>query len=334
MRPRLWVTALTAAVLVISLTACGGTEKSSSEKLTDIGFQTSFLFGGWDIPFFLALDKGYYRDEGLNVTIREGTGSSASIQSLLGGANQIVESDGGSTAILAAEAGGFVSVATLADRFGSTIVSYKSDGIQEPADLKGKSIGISMGGTDAKLLDSFLKVNGVDPSTVTIQSLRPDQKAQYLKARKVDAITFVDYSAVSIEPLEKLNLMRLSEHGISQTGLNLVVRNDWLEEHPDAVRGFLRATAKAFAEARQDPGPAVDALMKRSPVMPAAAATTQWKLYQESFDLDPESKEKGFGRQSDTSWSAMLDSLLGAKIISTTKPLSDYFTNDYLSGER
>jgi NitT/TauT family transport system substrate-binding protein len=319
------------------LTACGGdsdeaddSPKGSTGKLQDIDFQTSFLFGGWDIPFFLALDKGYYEDEGLNVTIREGSGSAASIQSLLGGANDIVESDGGSTAILGAEASGFLSVATLADRFGSTLVSHKKDGIEKPADLEGKSIGISMGGTDAKLVNSFLRVNGIDPSSVTIQSLRPDQKAQYLKAGKVDAITFVDYSAVSIAPLDSLNLMRLSDHGINQVGLNLVVRNDWLEKNGDALRGFLRATAKAFAEAQADPTEAVEALMRRSPVMPAPAATTQWKLYQESFDLDDESKAKGFGWQTDTRWSDMLDSLVESDLIPSKKPLDEYFANDYL----
>lgn len=333
MRARPWFVALMAGLVPLALTACGGSDDSGTSadgKLQSIEFQTSFLYGGWDIPFFLALDKGYYEDEGLDVTIREGSGSAASIQSLLGGANDIVESDGGSTAILAAEASGFVSVATLADRFGSTLVSHKSDGIEEPADLEGKSIGISMGGTDAKLLDSFLEVNGVDPSSVTIQSLRPDQKAQYLTAGKVDAITFVDYSAVSIAPLDTLNLMRLSDHGISQVGLNLVVRDDWLEDNGDALSGFLRATAKAFEEAQADPAEAVEALMKRSPVMPAEAASTQWTLYQESFDLDPESKDKGFGWQGDALWEGMLDSLVESDLIPEQQALDTYFTNDYL----
>ncbi len=333
MHPRRWTSALIVLLLSVSLAACGGEsgKDSTSTTTTKIDFQTSFLFGGWDIPFFLALDKGYYEDEGLEVTIREGNGSAGAIQSLLGGANHIVESDGGSTAILAEEAKGFVSVATLADRFGSTLVSFKTAGISTPADLEGKTIGISMGGTDAKLLNSFMKVNDVDASKVTIQSLRPDQKAQYLKANKVDVITFVDYSAVSIAPLEQLELMRLSDHGIDQVGLNLVVRTDWLEENPEVTRAFLRATAKAFTEAEADPTEAVAALMKRNPVMPAEAATTQWKLYSETFNLDPESKDKGFGHQSDSSWSAMLDSLLGAGLITEKRPLSDYFTNEYLS---
>ncbi|WP_326829931.1 ABC transporter substrate-binding protein [Streptosporangium sp. NBC_01810] len=313
---------LLTAVLALALTACGG---GNSEGATKIGFQTSFLYNAWDAPFFLALDKGYYSDEGLDVEIREGQGSGAAIQSLLGGANQIVEAERAAMSIQATEVGNLVSVAGLKTSNGLAIVSNKDRGIKTPADLRGKTIGITLGSSESGILPAFLKQNGISLDEVKIENLAASQKAQFLAAGKVDAISFVDYSAVSIAPLDELNMITFTDYGLTLLGTGLITTTEFAKDHPDAVKAFNRATMKAFNEAIADPDAAIDALLKRTKVLSRDAAMTQWALYVKGAP-------KPFtGAQDAAEWTAMLASLKDAGVIKAPKPTDQYFTDDFVS---
>ncbi|MBO9520881.1 MAG: ABC transporter substrate-binding protein [Nocardioidaceae bacterium] len=320
------VAALLATVVALALTACGSSGDGDGDKkgLTKLGFQTSFLFNAWDAPFFLALDKGYYEDEGLDVEIREGSGSGAAIQSLLGGLNDIVEAERASMSIQASEHEGLVSVAGLKESNGLAIVSFKDKGIASPADLRGKTVGITLGSSESGILPAFLKQNGVPADKVKIENIGAAQKAQFLTSKKVDAISFVDYSAVSISPLDNLNMITFTDHGLTLLGTGLISTSKFAQEHPEQVRGFIRATMKAFNEAIADPGPALDALMKRTKVLKREAAETQWKMYVEG------APSPFTGKQSTESWSAMLESLTGAGVIKTPRAPEDYFDNQFV----
>jgi NitT/TauT family transport system substrate-binding protein len=322
------VAALLACLLGIGLTACSGSDGLAdgpeSKKLTEIGFQTSFLYNAWDAPFFLALDKGYYKDEGLDVVIREGQGSGAAIQSLLGGLNNIVEAERAAMSIQATESGNLVSVAGLKESNGLAIVSYKDKGIEKPADLRGKTIGITLGSSESGILPAFLEKNGISPDEVRIENLAANQKAQFLASGKVDAISFVDYSAVSIAPLAELNMITFTDFGLTLLGTGLIVTAEFARENPDAIRAFNRATMKAFNEAIADPGPAIDALLERSKVLSREAAMTQWEMY---VDGAPSPVT---GAQDKANWTAMLTSLKDAGVIKEPKAADTYFTNDFV----
>lgn len=321
-RPRL-LSALLAGLLAVSLAACGDDESSGGD-MTEIGFQTSFLYNAWDAPFFLALDKGYYEDEGLDVEIREGQGSGAAIQSLLGGLNDIVEAERASMSIQATETGNLVAVAGLKESNGLAIVSYKEEGIEEPADLRGKTIGITLGSSESGILPAFLEENGISADEVKIENLAANQKAQFLASGKVDAISFVDYSAVSIAPLDELNMITFTDYGLTLLGTGLITTTEFADENPEAVAAFNRATMKAFNEAIADPDPAIDALLERTEVLSREAAMTQWEMY---VDGAPSPVT---GAQEEASWSAMLTSLKDAGVIEEPKPADTYFDNQFV----
>ncbi len=316
---------LLAGLLALTLAACGNDSDSADGKeTTKIGFQTSFLYNAWDAPFFLALDKGYYEDEGLDVTIREGQGSGAAIQSLLGGANDIVEAERAAMSIQATESGNLLSVAGLKTSNGLAIVSYKEKGIEKLADLRGKTIGITLGSSESGILPALLEKNGLSADDVKIENLAANQKAQFLAAGKVDAISFVNYSAVSIAPLEELNMITFTDYGLTLLGTGLIVTTEFAKESPDAIKAFNQATMKAFNEAVADPKPAIDALLERTQVLSREAAMTQWQMY---VDGAPSPMT---GAQDEADWSAMLTSLQGAGVIKEPKPATSYFTNDFV----
>jgi NitT/TauT family transport system substrate-binding protein len=325
-------------VAAAAVVGCGGSSEESSggaaakpgaKKVTAISFQTDFLFGGWVAPFFLAADRGYYKDEGLDVTVREGNGSAAALKTLIGGLNQIVLADRSTMAVEASRGPDFVSVMGQINRGGLAIVSLKKAGIVEPKDLEGKTLGVTVGSNETAILPAFLKQNGIDAAKLKIENLAAPQKAQFLQAGKVDAISFVNYSAVSIAPFDELNIMNLTDFGMDIVGNGVVTTKEWAGENPDAVAGFVRASAKGFADAIKEPDAAVDALLKRATALPREVALQQLERSLEGLK-SPGTEDKPIGFQAPETWDGMVESFKSLGLIENDQPATNYYTNDYV----
>lgn len=314
-----------------SQAASSGSEPAQSGELAPINFQTSFFFNGWDAPFFLALDNGYYEEAGLDVTIREGKGSADAMKTLLGGANDIVEAERTAMAIQATEIEGLRSIASLVDPNGMIILSYKDRNITKPEDLIGKTVAISLGSSEAGIIPEFLKLNGVDESAVQIENVDSSQKAQFLKSGKVDAISWQNFSAVGIDSLDKFNMVAVADYGMNLLGNGLVSTEGWLAEHGDLARAFIEATKRGWDAMIENPQSGVDALLKRTTSLSAEAALTQWEQYL-SAPNDKVSSELSdpWGFQSTESWDAMLKNIETAGVVKSPKDADYYFTNEYL----
>lgn len=311
-------------------TAADGNDEADSE-LAPIGYQTSFLFSGWDSPVLLAYDRGYYEEEGLEVTITEGSGSGAALQSLLGGLNDIVSAEGGTMAIQGTQDEELVTVANLAATNGMAVVSLKDDGheITMPEDVEGKRLGISLDSSEAGILPQFLEANGVDMDTVDVENVGIAQKAQFLQAGTVDAIAYFSYSAVSIAPLDDMDFVMLSDYGTNILGFGLVTTRTYADENADEVAAFIRATERGFAEAKADPEAAIDALMERTDVLERDAAMVQWEMFQELMSDDA----LPFGHQSEDMWSEMLADFVDAGVLEKPREADTYFTTEHLPSD-
>src|SRR6266699_65100 len=89
------------AVVALALVAAGSSLASArSSKLTKLEFRTGFGIGGWDAGYFVALKKGYYRQAGLDVSIKGGLGSISNVQLAGAGKADIVHA--ASPALIAA----------------------------------------------------------------------------------------------------------------------------------------------------------------------------------------------------------------------------------------
>lgn len=303
-----------------------GEATSGTKELQKINYATSFLAFGWDAPFYLAKERGYFEEQGLDVTIRQGKGSADAIKTLLGGANDLVSAERTAMAIQATETPGLKAVAGITYTNGQMILSYKDSNITKPSDLVGKTLAVSLGSSEAGVIPEFLRLSGVDPADVKIENVGTAQKGQFLKARKVDAIVWNDFSAVGIDELDKFNMIMLDDYGMHQLGNGIIVTDQWAEKNRDAVEGFIAAVAHAWNDMVSDPAPGIAALMKESQGLTEDQALTQWKLYlaESDFEGNP------WGWQSEKRWSDMLSSVKDAGVIANPKSPDYYFTNDFI----
>ncbi len=239
---------------------------------TSILFSLDWIVGGRHAPWLLALEKGYYRDEGLDVKISRGFGFKGGIQRIMSGEAQFNFNDIPSLVIARANQDvKIMAVATIYAKTPVAVFSLKKTGITGPQDLKGKTIATDPGGVSRMLFPGFARVNGLDPESVHWVASRGAQKLPLLLGGKVDAITNYIMERPNLErksaDLGGINMFLYADHGISMLSNGILVADDYAAKNPEIVRGFVRASLRGFKYSFEHPAEAVKALLKREPTL-------------------------------------------------------------------
>src|SRR5918994_5903767 len=172
---RLWWLALPVVVLALLVAGCGdddeggddaaGTtaaETTETQETADVTLQLKWVTQGQFAGYYAALEQGYYEDESLNVTIRPGGPDSVPEQVVLGGQAEFGINWLDNTLATRDQGGQIVNVAQVYTRSGMTEVAFKDSGIDSIEDLRGKKVGVWLGGNEHKLFAALTK-NGMDP---------------------------------------------------------------------------------------------------------------------------------------------------------------------------
>lgn len=217
-----------------------------AEKLEKFDFHFD-----WRIPqlyagYFVAKDKGFYKDEGFDITLKDGTGALTNMKLI--GSKKFLMSTSQAAATIQARAIGIpvVSVAMPQQSPGYVILSLEKSNIKKPEDLKGKKVGLVGGTILVDVFNTFLNKTGVDGNSV--ERVMTRELTASLLMGKVDAVTANAYSlAVTNELMgRKTNRMPVSDYGVNWYGGNLVAHEDLIKEDPDRIVRFLRATMKGW----------------------------------------------------------------------------------------
>ncbi len=191
-------------------------------EMTDIRFTLGWKTQGSDAPFLLALHKGYFEEEGLNVTIDQGEGSAATVTRIMGGAYDAGFGDINAIIQNAAARPGEapVMVYQLWNRPPFAIVTPKSSGIETPADFEGKTLGGAQGTPTTRLFPVFAEINGVDLDTVAQENMAPNLQEPMLIRGDIDgAFVFTITSWFNLianrqDPAADFNWFQFEDYGM------------------------------------------------------------------------------------------------------------------------
>lgn len=225
--------------------------------------------------FFLAQDKGYFKEEGLDVTIDQGEGSAASIPKVAAGAYQAGFGDLNALVDLAAKrpADAPVAVYMLYNTPPFTVVVKSDSPIRTPKDLEGKTIGGPANDGALKLFPAFAKLAKIDASKVTITNMAPNLREQMLARGQIDAgfgyVTTVSFSArgMGLDPAKDLRFIRYGDHGMDLYSNTVFFARSFVKDNPKAVAGFVKALNRAVKEVIADPDAGVDFAIRREPLL-------------------------------------------------------------------
>ena len=237
--------------------------------MTDIRFTLGWKTQGSDAPFLLALHKGYFEDEGLNVTIDQGEGSAATVTRIMGGAYDAGFGDINAIIQNAAARPGEapVMVYQLWNRPPFAIVTPKSAGIETPADFEGKRLGGAQGTPTTRLFPVFAELNGIDLEKVAQESMAPNLQEPMMIRGDIDgAFVFTSTSWFNLianrqDPANDYNWFNFEDYGMDLYSNGLMVSRELMAENPEAVAGLVRAVNKATMEVAANQDSSVEAIM-------------------------------------------------------------------------
>lgn len=257
--------------------------------------------------FYLAVDKGYLKEEGIELELDQGKGSGAAVGELARGNYQVAFGDINTAIQLAASRPkeSPVAVYMMYNEPPFSIASKKSTGILRPKDLEGRSLAAPAGSATLKLLQLVAERDGVDMSKINIVNASANLLEQMMLRGQVDAVAgFVSTIAMSsktlgMDPDKDLNWLMYSRYGVNLYGNALLVSRDLAQNSPAVVRGLVRAVNRAVADTVRDPNLAIDALMRREPLLKREVEKETLLRTMKVEMNHPEGREIGFGDVSD-----------------------------------
>ena len=272
------VVVLVAALLVPALPARGPAQARPLRPWTLI---LDFVPTGEYVPHYTALEKGWYRDEGLEVKILRGQGSGDTIKRIAAAQGDVGIAD--ISALIAARANTDVKVKAIAlwYRRPPHGVFVRADSpIKTPRDLEGKKLAISAGNSHQILWPVFEKLSGLKPGSVTWVTMDAASMPPALIRGATDAVPFFVVHEARIRKIAQQQHVDLrlltawADLGLDLSSTSLVAREETIAGDPDGLRAFLRATLKgadyAFRQKHFDEG--VGYLLKHHPEVDADGA--------------------------------------------------------------
>jgi len=304
---------------------------------TPVKFALDWRFEGPAAPYFVALDKGYYKAEGLDVTIDSGSGSVEGINRVASGTYQIAFSDINSLIKFRDKKENVPvrAIMMVYDTPAFSIVTLKKNGIKTPKDLEGKVLGAPAPDGAFAQWPIFVRANNIDAAKVKIENVGFPVREPMLAQGKVDAITgfwfssFMNLRANGVAADDIVVLM-MRDYGLDLYGNVLMVNPDFAKANPKAVAGFVRATIRGIQDTIKDPNAAIKSLMKRNEIANEAVELERLKMALNRNFVTKEVLANGLGAVDMARLSRSIEQI-GIAFPYTNKPTAaDIFTPEFL----
>lgn len=255
--------------------AIGAPIRAQTKAPVKVRFQCDWRFEAGTTPYVVALKKGYFAEEGLDVTLNVGAGASATVTRMASGNFEMGTGDLNSLAEFAGNNGVVPARAVMLmyQNTPAAVFSLKKTGITRPADLRGRTLAAPAGDGARRIFPLFAAANGLDPATdVNWTAVDPAMRETMLSRGQVEVIT--GYLASGMLSLLRLgvaasdvHVMKYAEYGVALPGNAVLASQNFLNENPQAVAGFLRALTRALKESVADRAAAVAVLKSHEPLI-------------------------------------------------------------------
>lgn len=293
-------------------------------------------FDGSNAAFFLAEDRGYYAAEGIKPTFDPSGGSGDAVTRI--GSNTYDFGFGDINVLLdfnaknPANAG--KAVYMLYYRSPLSIASFAKAGISKPADLVDKKIGGSLSDGAYKLFPAYAAVTGIKADSIKWSYGDLRLRESMLLKGDVDGILGFDSTMYfnlvrqGIKP-DDIKFLYYSDAGMDIYGNAVLASKKILTEHPETVKGFVKATAKGWQDAIKDPKAAITALKEHSNLVTESIELEKLEWLIKNQLVTAESKADGMGGVRADRFGKSVTTVASAFQLPNVKP-EDLFDPAYL----
>jgi len=270
------------AVLLIGAGGCSDAgskpEAAAENKAADkVTYLTAFGAVGRDAFAWVAQDKGYFKEAGLDVTIQLGAATGENLKGLAAGQAQFANLDLIGAWILAGKGDykDFRTIAAIHQQTLVSIIALDGSGITAPKDLEGKKLGAATGSVNQLLFPGYAKLAGIDPAKIQWVNAQPAQLPALLAGGQVQALSTFLIGSKGIEKAaggKKTVVLPYSKYLGDLYGNGIITTSKIAKENPDLARRFRDASLKALKYTIEHPDEAAQILKKAQPAADVTAA--------------------------------------------------------------
>ena len=326
------VAVLTAGCMALSLAACGSGETSQGENEKEkITFVLDWTPNTNHTGLYVAQEKGYFEDEGLEVEIVQPPEDGADALVASGKAQfGISFQDTMAPGVVGEDALPTTAVAAVVQHNTSGIISRKGEGMDTPKGLEGKKYATWDAPIDKPIMEIVVEADGGDFSKVELIPSTVTDEVSALESKSVDAIwIFYAWAGVATE------VAGLETDYFAFKDINpafdyytpvIIGNNEFLEKEPETAKKFLSAVKKGYEDAIEDPDGAAEILCEAAPELDQELVKASQEYLKDQYIADADR----WGYIDPDRWNLFYNWLNENGLTENEIPENTGFSNEYL----
>jgi NitT/TauT family transport system substrate-binding protein len=349
--PRRWqkrsiaLSVLAGAVLVISLAACGSsgsqTDNATSHSKVPATAVTLAMGANYGVgnlsPLYYGVQEGYWSSQGVNMSIKVGTGSATVVDQVSSGEFDFAFLDTSVAAGLIAKGAQVKVIAEMQNKSDIGVYCNSAYRITNAKELIGKTLSTSPGDSINYLIPAFAKNAGIQLSSVKVRDMGIPLKLSSVVDGQSDCATgYTSYAPTQVaygsNQKIKATTVSFSNYGVDVVGYGLVGNDKFMQAHPQVTKAVVAGFIKAMYEGMLHPTASNAAGESANPTAPGPSFLAQLKAWV-TIGLKPYwVKGEKLGENDPTAWKTTLTFLHSYQGVTNMNPAS-YYTNQYLPSD-
>lgn len=311
---------------------------SAFAQETTIKFTLGWKTQGSDAAFFYAKDKGFFKEEGLNVVIDQGEGSGATVTRIMSGAwdagfgdvNAIIQN--ASTRPQDAP----VMVYMMWNQPPFSIVTKNTSGIKTIKDFEGHTLGGAQGTPTTRLLPVFIQKNGLASDKIKVTNMAPNLQEPMLIKGDIDAalvFNITSYFNLVLnrqDPEKDYKWFSFGEFGLDLYSNGVMVSQKLLASNPKAVAGLVRAINKANIAVAKDQNAGMASVVAFDNLVDVPVEKRRLQYSFDKLMVSPEMKEIGVGDIKDDRMTRAIGMVVEGYDLKRTPTPKEVFSREFL----
>lgn len=319
------------------LAACGGDGEGGSSdgggETQDVTFLLDITPYGKHAMFYASLERGYWSDRGLNVTIQSAQGSADNVSKIGAKAADFGFADAGSMIIGRGAGANVKEVAMLHYRNLQSVISLESDPIEDPVAMVGKRIGATTGDAPRALLPSLADINNFEPDDVDLVVVEQLAKPAALSQGRVDGAMdfftgFPAYQRAAEEVGNAATSFLYSDFGLDIYNNGIIAHDDLLESDPDLVQRFVEGFVEGVVWTVENPDDATAIMIDAQPGLSQEVAREQLQIAIDHLMVD-EVLDHGVGPMDEEKMAFTVETIAESYDLERDVTVDEVYTNEF-----
>jgi NitT/TauT family transport system substrate-binding protein len=242
--------------------------QASAQEAEKATLMLNWYVTGMHSPLILGKEKGFFKDEGIDLEIQEGRGSGPTVQAVAAGNVMIGFADLTSMMALVSKGAPVISIGSALQRSPFAVISLKEKGIDSPEKLKGLTVAMTAGDSPSQSWPLFMEKNNLKEGDFKTVNGDAKTKVNAVITGQADALLgFATDQGPQIEAAtgKAVTNMLFADYGVNSIGSSFIVNTSTVAEKPELLSKFMRAATKSYEYASEHPQEAVEAVKTAYP---------------------------------------------------------------------